>query len=113
VTLASLSGTSWRVIEISGEEADITAELHFDGDSGFAGGQGPCNSYGGEYMNKTPGEFKMGGVFTTQLSCDVRTKELGYIASLRLAVAYETTPDLRMLSVLDDEDNVVLRFEAF
>lgn len=110
---SKLSGTSWRLVEIGGAQVSEKAELHFDGSSGFAGGQGPCNSYGGEYKNDEPGMFKMSSIFATELPCEARDLEAAYIEMLESAKTYEVAPRLESMTLIGANGNVVAKFEAF
>ena len=110
---SKLSGTSWRLVELDGAAVEGDAELHFDGSSGFAGGQGPCNSYGGEYKNDEPGSFRMSSIFATEMPCEQRELEGAYIEMLETARGYETTAKLESLELIGTDGEIVARFKAF
>jgi len=110
---SELSGTSWRLTEVDAMAVSVNAELHFDGSSGFAGGQGPCNSYGGEYSHSDGQRFAMDNIFATRTSCPDIDLETAYIDALKKAGAYETTPTFSDLTLLDSDGNTIARFKAF
>jgi|GEM_PF-2342894 len=112
-TPEDLSGTSWRLVQIGAEAVSVNAELHFDDSSAFAGGQGPCNSYGGEFMNMGPGRFSMENIFATKVACSGIDIEGAYIDALRVADRYETAADFNGLTLLGPEGEAVARFKAF
>ncbi len=110
---SELSGTSWRLIEVNSAPIDANAELHFDGRSGFAGGQGPCNSYGGEFRNTGKGNFAMSNIFTTDVACPSSAVEKQYIGALEKAMTYKISRDFSDLMLLDDNGATVATFRAF
>ena len=110
---SELSGTSWRLTEVDAMAVSVNAELHFDGSSGFAGGQGPCNSYGGEYSHSDGQRFAMDNIFATRTSCPDIDLETAYIEALKKAGAYKTTPTFSDLTLLDNDGNTIARFKAF
>ncbi len=111
--LKELSGTSWRLERLNGKDVPATAELHFDGNSGFAGGQGICNNYGGEFSETLKGDFDMGNIFSTETKCEHFALERDYIVALEGASGYRTTPGLRELQLLDGSGEVIATFAAF
>jgi len=110
---SELSGTSWRLVEIDATEVAVNTELHFDGASGFAGGQGPCNSYGGEFVNTGAGRFSMANIFATDTSCSSIDIETRYLDALKKADAYEIAPGFAWMSLLDGDGQQIVRFKAF
>lgn len=110
---SELSGTSWRLTEVDATPVSVNAELHFDGASGFAGGQGPCNSYGGEYSHSDGQRFRMDNIFATRASCPDIDLEQAYIEALKKAGAYEITKNFSDLALLDRNGNTIARFKAF
>lgn len=111
--LKELSGTSWRLEMLNGKDVPATAELHFDGSSGFAGGQGICNNYGGEFSETLQGSFDMGNIFSTETKCEHFGLEREYIVALEGASGYRTTPGQGELQLLDARGRVVATFAAF
>jgi heat shock protein HslJ len=111
--LKELSGTSWRLEMLNGKDVPATAELHFDGSSGFAGGQGICNNYGGEFSETLKGSFDMGNIFSTETKCEHFGLEREYIVALEGASGYRTTPGQGELQLLDARGRVVATFAAF
>lgn len=110
---SDLSGTSWRLISVAGRAVTSNAELHFDGDSGFAGGQGPCNSYGGEYSTAKQGTFGMANIFTTSMACPNLEVEKSYIEALESAGEYVIAPGFAELELRNAEGETVVKFKAF
>ncbi len=110
---SELSGTSWRLVKVGADPVSATAELHFDGSSGFAGGQGPCNSYGGEFINTGKGKFSMADIFSTEVSCSSLDIEKRYIGALESATMYKIAPGFSDLTLIDDNGRELARFQAF
>ena len=111
--LKELSGTSWRLSQLDGEDVAASAELHFDGGSGFAGGQGICNNYGGEFSETLKGDFKMANIFSTETECEHFALEKKYIVALETAKSYRMAPGLNELSLLGPDGKAIARFAAF
>jgi heat shock protein HslJ len=106
---ADLKGTSWALVEISGQPvvADSSPTLSFD--DGQAGGNGSCNSFGGEYTLDN-GKLTFGPLMSTMMYCEeTMDQETAYLAALQSAAAYEME-DGRLL-ILDADGVVVLVFE--
>jgi heat shock protein HslJ len=112
-TSSELSGTSWRLLEVYATPIGSNAELHFDGRSGFAGGQGPCNSYGGEFRNTGKGNFSMSDIFSTDVACPGIAAEKQYIAALEKATKYKISDGFSDLTLLDENGEAVATFRAF
>ncbi len=112
-TPARLSGTSWTLSEMRGERVSAGTELHFDDASAFAGGQGPCNSYGGEFAGDGEGTFSMANIFATKTACASLAVEAAYIDALRTARRYEVADDAASMTLLDAGGQPVARFTAF
>jgi len=110
---SELSGTSWRLVEVDMAAVSVNAELHFDGASGFAGGQGPCNSYGGEFVNAGQGKFSLSNIFSTDISCSSLAVEKKYLEALETANAYEIAPGFSDLTLLDGNGRKLATFKAF
>jgi len=110
---SELSGTSWRLIEVGATPVSVNAELHFDGASGFAGGQGPCNSYGGEFTNVGEGKFSMANIFSTETACSSIELEKKYLEALGNADRYEIAPGFSDLTLLDESGSKIAQFKAF
>ena len=111
--LKELSGTSWRLSKLDGEDVPASAELHFDGGSGFAGGQGICNNYGGEFSETLKGEFDMSNIFSTETQCEHFSLEKKYIVALETASKYRMVPGLDELTLIGPDGKVIASFEAF
>lgn len=110
---AELSGTSWRLTGLADDTVEADAELHFDGTSGFAGGQAFCNNYGGEFTEKLDGTFDMANIFTTETQCPHLSSEKRFIAALEKAARYEIEDGMKTLSLLDDDGKAIATFTAF
>jgi len=110
---SELSGTSWRLVQIDDSQVSVNTELHFDGASGFAGGQGPCNSYGGEFRSVDAGRFSMANIFATDTSCSSIDIEGRYLEALKKADTYEIAPGFSEMSLLDGNGREIVRFKAF
>jgi len=111
--LKELSGTSWRLSSLRGEAVPASAELHFDGNSGFAGGQGICNNYGGEFSETLKGEFDMGNIFSTETKCENLGLEKDYIVALESASKYRMAPGLKELMLIGPDGKTLATFAAF
>lgn len=111
--LKELSGTSWRLASLDGVDVPASAELHFDGNSGFAGGQGICNNYGGEFTETLKGEFDMGNIFSTETECKDYKLEKRYIVALESASQYRMAPGLKELMLLGPDGKTIATFAAF
>ena len=111
--LKELSGTSWRLATLRGKDVPGSAELHFDGNSGFAGGQGICNNYGGEFSETLKGEFDMGNIFSTETDCKDLRLEKDYIVALESASKYRMAPGLKELILIGPDGKTLATFAAF
>jgi heat shock protein HslJ len=111
--LKELSGTSWRLSSLEGAKVPASAELHFDGGSGFAGGQGICNNYGGEFSESLKGDFEMSNIFSTETECEHYALEKKYIVALETASNYRMAPGLRELMLVGPNGKTIATFEAF
>jgi len=111
--LKELSGTSWRLSTLEGTNVPASAELHFDGGSGFAGGQGICNNYGGEFSESLKGDFEMSNIFSTETECEHYALEKKYIVALESASTYRMAPGLRELMLVGPNGKTIATFEAF
>ena len=111
--LKELSGTSWRLATLRGKDVPGSAELHFDGNSGFAGGQGICNNYGGEFSETLKGEFDMGNIFSTETDCKDLRLEKDYIVALESASKYRMAPGLKELMLIGPDGKTLATFAAF
>ncbi len=111
--LKELSGTSWRLSTLRGKSVPASAELHFDGNSGFAGGQGICNNYGGEFSETLKGAFDMGNIFSTETECKDLRLEKDYIVALESASKYRMAPGLKELMLIGPDGKTLATFAAF
>jgi len=111
--LKELSGTSWRLSKLNGKDVPASAELHFDGGSGFAGGQGICNNYGGEFSETLKGDFDMSNIFSTETDCEHFRLEKKYIVALETASSYRMAPGLGELMLIGPDGKPIANFIAF
>jgi heat shock protein HslJ len=106
---ADLNGTSWALVEISGQPVVAGSSPTLSFEDGQAGGSGSCNSFGGEYTLDN-GKLTFGPLVSTMMYCeDTMEQETAYLAALQSAVAYQMK-DGRML-ILNADGDVVLAFE--
>jgi heat shock protein HslJ len=109
VPSADLKGTFWALVEISGQPvaAGSSPTLSFEDEQ--AGGNGSCNSFGGEYtLDK--GKLTFGPLVSTEMYCeDTMEQETTYLAALQSAAAYQMEDG--HLLILDADGVVVLVFE--
>jgi heat shock protein HslJ len=109
VPSTDLKGTSWALVEISGQPvvAGSSPTLSFDEEQ--AGGNGSCNSFGGEYTLDN-GKLTFGPLMSTMMYCEeTMEQETAYLAALQSAATYQMQ-DGRLL-ILDTDGGVVLAFE--
>ncbi len=111
--LKELSGTSWRLSKLNGKKVPASAELHFDGISGYAGGPGICSNYGGEFTETLQGDFEMGNVLAAQVECEHIALEKSYLSALETASGYRVAPGLAELVLLGPDGEKVASFVAF
>lgn len=107
---AELEGTSWKLVEIAGQPVvtGSTPTLSFD-EQGQAGGNGSCNSFGGEYQAGN-GKLTFGPLMSTLMYCEnTMEQETAYLAALQEAAGYEIKDGT--LLILDANGQVVLIFE--
>lgn len=92
----SLADTSWRLLSMPGD-ADFDAvevSLNFDGAGGI-GGNGGCNSYGGQYESfAAENTIKFSEIFSTMMFCEENNAsaiEAAYFQALNEAQSYTQT----------------------
>ncbi|MCG2786573.1 MAG: META domain-containing protein [Anaerolineae bacterium] len=106
---ADLKGTSWALVEISGQPAVAGSSPTLSFEEEQAGGNGSCNSFGGEYTLDND-KLTFGPLVSTMMYCEeTMEQETAYLAALQSAAAYQME-DGRLL-ILDAEGVVVLAFE--
>lgn len=86
-TLETLAGTSWRLTQLDGEPVapTVTATLVISADS--IGGNGGCNTYGGD-IAETPTGIDITEVFSTLMACDGLEQEQAFLAALEAADSF-------------------------
>lgn len=79
--LADLIGTSWQLTALDGAPVDagVTSTLVISADS--IGGNGGCNTYGGN-LAATPTGIDITQVFSTMMACDGLEQEQAFFAAL-------------------------------
>jgi heat shock protein HslJ len=105
-----LKGTSWALVEISGQPvvAGSSPTLSFEEEQ--AGGNGSCNSFGGEYALDN-GKLTFGPLMSTMMYCeDTMEQETAYLAALQSAAGYEIQDGF--LLILDTDGVTLLKFTA-
>jgi heat shock protein HslJ len=104
-----LKSTSWVLVEISGQPVVAGSSPTLSFDDGQAGGNGSCNSFGGEYTLDN-GKLTFGPLVSTMMYCeDTMEQETAYLAALQSATAYQIEEG--RLLILDADGVVVLVFE--
>ena len=101
-----LEGTSWSLVEVNGQPvlAGSTPTLVFETDR--AGGNGSCNTFGGEYKAEN-GTLSFGPIFSTLMYCeDFMDQESAYLAALEEASGYQIRGG--NLQILNAEGQVTL-----
>jgi heat shock protein HslJ len=84
-----LNGTAWNLLAINGQPVveNSNSTLVFEAES--AGGNGSCNSFGGEYQSKG-GNLTFGPMMSTMMYCEeVMDQESAYLAALAESATYE------------------------
>ena len=108
-----LNGTSWALVEISGQPvvAGSSPTLSFEEEQ--AGGNSSCNSFSASYEASQDGKLTFGPPMSTLMACldsgGVMDQETAYLAALQSAAAYQMK-DGRLL-ILNADGDVVLAFE--
>lgn len=82
--LAALIGTNWKLAALDGAPVDakVTSTLVISADS--IGGNGGCNTYGGN-LAATPDGIAITQVFSTMMACDGLAQEQAFFAALEAA----------------------------
>lgn len=82
--LADLIGTNWKLATLDGAPVDatVTSTLVISADS--IGGNGGCNTYGGD-LAATPTGIDISQVFSTMMACDGLDQEQAFFAALEAA----------------------------
>ena len=88
------------------------ADLHFDGANGTAGGQGPCNLYGGRF-EEGAGKVAISGVFATERACPDLETEKAFLAAIEGVSGYGVNRQTDHLSLTGAGGKELLAFEAY
>ncbi|KRA40285.1 META domain-containing protein [Devosia sp. Root635] len=82
--LADLIGTNWQLTALDGApvDAEVTTTLVISADG--VGGNGGCNTYGGN-LAPTPDGIAITQVFSTMMACDGLAQEQAFFAALEAA----------------------------
>lgn len=83
--LAGLIGTSWQLTQLDGEPAAADSTLIISDDG--LGGNGGCNTYGGD-LAETPDGIDISQVFSTMMACDALEQEQTFFAALEATDAF-------------------------
>ena len=103
-----LEGTGWQLVEMEGSKLPLHVLITLSFEKGQAGGSGPCNGYGAEYVQDGT-NLTFGQVVGTLMYCDgVMDYETGYTDALSTVQAFRLEGD--RLSLLDESGAVVLVF---
>jgi heat shock protein HslJ len=111
--LPTLSGTSWRLVELAGaaplEGVDVTLELTADGG---VSGHASCNTYRGS-VTLSGDSLSFGPLATTRMGCaaEQMEQESRYLAALRSPLRVELLGDT--LRLRGDTGDRVLTFRRF
>lgn len=82
-----LVGTSWRLVELNGSPADDAVSSTLVISAGNVGGNGGCNTFGGE-LKLTATSIDISQIISTMMACDGLRQEQAYFAALEAADAY-------------------------
>ena len=105
-----LKGTSWNLIAINDQPVleDSAPTLVFE--DGQVGGNGSCNSFGGEYT-LDEGKLTFGSMFSTMMYCEgLSDQESAYLKALEEAASYQVKDN--NLHILNIDGDVILTFAA-
>jgi heat shock protein HslJ len=103
-----LNGTSWSLVKINDQPVleNSNPTLVFEADS--VGGNGSCNSFGGDYETKDS-KLSFGALFSTMMYCeDTMEQETAYLAALQDAAGYQVKDG--NLLILDTDGQATLTF---
>jgi heat shock protein HslJ len=106
---ASLSGAEWKLMKINVENVGASkAFVKFDEAKNSVGGNGGCNSFGGQ-MVKNGAKLNLSQIFSTKMFCEQRSEiENKFLGSLEKVTKY-TIAENRLS--LKSGDIVLLEFE--
>lgn len=86
--LAALAGTNWQLIRLDGKPVapGTASTLVISADN--VGGNGGCNTYGGELASTPDGGLDISQIFSTMMACDALEQEQAFFAALEAANAF-------------------------
>jgi heat shock protein HslJ len=106
-----LKGSGWVLSQINGQPVLESSAPTLVFDEKSLGGNGSCNSFGGDY--RQDGEkLEIGPVFSTMMACadaGVMEQETAYLAALDSAAKFKI--EAGKLVILDADDKTLLVFE--
>ncbi|MDX9992753.1 MAG: META domain-containing protein [Anaerolineales bacterium] len=108
-SVTDLKGTSWNLVEIAGQPvlADATPTLVFE--DGQAGGNGSCNTFGGEYQ-QSGNSLTFGTMISTLMYCEgFSDQETAYLTALSESATYQIKAD--RLTIFNAAGEEILAFE--
>lgn len=82
-----LVGTNWRLVELNGSPTDDAVSSTLVISANNVGGNGGCNSFGGE-LKLTPTRIDISQIMSTMMACDGLSQEQAYFAALEAADGY-------------------------
>lgn len=85
--LANLIGTSWKLTALNGAAVSPDLQTTLNVSDNGIGGNGGCNTYGGE-LATTPTGIDISQVFSTMMACDNLSQEQAYFAALEATDAF-------------------------
>jgi heat shock protein HslJ len=108
-----LVNTSWRLVEIHGQEPIPETEVTLEFTAETLGGRAGCNSFGGSYQADQEGNLEIEDIVQTQIFCEepegVMDQEAEYLDALREAASYRLAGE--RLEILNRVGEITLVFE--
>ena len=107
-TPIDLNGSAWNLVELNGQPVleNSNPTLVFEADR--AGGNGSCNSIGGEYQSEN-GKLSFGPMISTMMYCEgLMDQEMAYLKALETAASYQVRDN--NLQILNADGQVILIF---
>ncbi|HNS50042.1 MAG TPA: META domain-containing protein [Anaerolineae bacterium] len=104
----TLDGTGWQLVEMDGARLPLHVLITLSFDKAQAGGSGPCNGYGADYVQKGT-ELTLGQIVSTLMYCDgVMEYEKAYTDALGTVRSFQREGNT--LRLLDESGKVALVF---
>jgi heat shock protein HslJ len=85
--IADLVGTSWKLTKLEGQPVADAANSTLVISADSIGGNGGCNTYGGD-LAQTPDGIDISQVFSTMMACDGLDQEQAFLAALEATDAF-------------------------